>query len=245
MLTYISTRIPAANHFTLIQYSDPLSLQERYPELSNDLVTSTLKMRSQSGLPFWDCLLANINQGDIDTLRVLCEAVYHNDTPVRELAVDVLDLNETLLAKLRRQSPHDTIAVSSKIDINQDEVAHIPLLDFHIPCTPQNLDIVCEAMSAIIGAEVIILESGKSYHAYAVALLSELEWRQFLYRAVLLNPIVDTRYIAHQLTEGRCALRIVPTARKTYAPKVVASVNSGINRVYNSPPLVWSLDEGM
>lgn len=68
----------------------------------------------------------------------------------------------------------------------------------------------------------ILLESGESYHAYGARLMSEEQFRRFLGKALLCAPIVDRAYLAHQWTEGRCALRLTAGGGKSNVPKVVS-----------------------
>ena len=69
-----------------------------------------------------------------------------------------------------------------------------------------------------------LLSSGKSYHFYGANLLTDEDLRIFLGRALLFAPITDKTWIAHQLIEGSCALRI--SSRKDYGgpPKIIAII---------------------
>jgi hypothetical protein len=48
-----------------------------------------------------------------------------------------------------------------------------------------------------------------------------VEWMDFLGRALLFAPIVDRAYLAHQLLERRCALRISAVGDEKPVPRVV------------------------
>lgn len=58
-------------------------------------------------------------------------------------------------------------------------------------------------------------------------ILTQPEFEKFLGTALLLAPIVDRAYIAHQLIEGRCALRLTPGGGKSQVPTVVAVLLKG------------------
>jgi hypothetical protein len=81
-------------------------------------------------------------------------------------------------------------------------------LDFHCPSSAPNLELVAEALRLLDIGAGFILESGKSYHFYGRRLITDSERISFLSRALLLAPIVDRSWIAHQLLEGACGLRI-------------------------------------
>jgi hypothetical protein len=49
----------------------------------------------------------------------------------------------------------------------------------------------------------------------------------FLARALMYSPIIDRAYIAHQLLEKRCSLRISGKENKSSLPKVIAISQGG------------------
>ena len=102
-------------------------------------------------------------------------------------------------------------------------IAHVPMLDFHAFKSPANLRIVEVIAQRLLPEGSILLDSGESYHLYGTKLLSEENFRLFLARALLFAPIVDRAYVAHQLIEGRCALRLSPGGGKITVPVVVAA----------------------
>jgi hypothetical protein len=54
----------------------------------------------------------------------------------------------------------------------------------------------------------MLVNSGRSYHFYGDRLLTTSKWREVLLRASLLAPIVDGRWITHQLLQGYAALQV-------------------------------------
>lgn len=44
---------------------------------------------------------------------------------------------------------------------------------------------------------------------------------EFLGRALLFTPVVDGRWVAHQMIEGQCALRVSPGNAQQIVPVVV------------------------
>jgi len=69
-----------------------------------------------------------------------------------------------------------------------------------------------------------IVETDRSYHFYGAELLTGQEWSQFLGRALQFSPIVDRAWIAHQLIDLSCNLRIAPRLPDGKKLRVVAVV---------------------
>lgn len=53
-----------------------------------------------------------------------------------------------------------------------------------------------------------IINSGNSYHFIGCDLVNEAELVDFLAKGLLYGPITDTRWIAHQIIERSCTLRV-------------------------------------
>ena len=111
---------------------------------------------------------------------------------------------------MRSVQRHGILVVSSDVKLLSRERAHIPMVDFRCPATGKNRELAIRACSLIDQAGGYLLESGHSYHFYGKSLLKPDEFLAFLGRILLLSPIVDRAWIAHQLIEGACGLRISP-----------------------------------
>jgi hypothetical protein len=100
---------------------------------------------------------------------------------------------------------------------------HLPMLDMGAPVgtgAPACVDAL-----AALGLSGQLYESGRSYHFIANRPVSPDEFRALLARAQLLSPIVDARWVAHQLIDGRAGLRISTDAvRHTTPHKFVTGV---------------------
>ena len=77
--------------------------------------------------------------------------------------------------------------------------------------------------SRALGIAGELSSTGRSCHSFGLESVSEREWRQFMARALLLAPITDERWIAHQLLTGYASLR-VSTSDKGEAPVPLGSV---------------------
>jgi hypothetical protein len=116
------------------------------------------------------------------------------------------------------------LAVSSRVVLNNHEEAHIPLVDFQCMQSKRNLIHLTLAMRRINHMGGVILNSGNSYHYYGISLLTDTEWRQYIGRCLLLEPLVDVRYLGHCLLENEAAIRISPHQHSGKYPTVVAVV---------------------
>lgn len=96
--------------------------------------------------------------------------------------------------------------ICSRLKIS-GETKHLPLLDFHIPISEQNQHI-CEQLLRELKLSGYLLNSGKSYHFIGNTLLSEVQLIEKLYYALLLSPMIDRAWIAHQLIQKYCCLRV-------------------------------------
>jgi hypothetical protein len=92
---------------------------------------------------------------------------------------------------------HEALAVSSEVTLQARKEMHIPMIDFQCTKSPSNLEYLRSALRRIGPREGTILESVKSYHYYGIPLLSKSQWYEFIGRCLLLEPLVDVRYLGH------------------------------------------------
>lgn len=124
------------------------------------------------------------------------------------------------------------IGIRSLVTLADGSFAHIPMVDFSLPKSPENLAIIKKRIRNITGEEKgLILESGKSYHYYGVNLRTEESWQEFMAKCLLTSifqgkdqpfiEVADSRYIGHSLLGGACVLRISANAERKLIPVVV------------------------
>lgn len=101
---------------------------------------------------------------------------------------------------------HEALKAISKVK-TRIGIFHIPLLDLDIPVDENGIEKIREISFGLGIKHAAILNSGRSYHFWGLELLSEEEWRRFMYKALLLDKI-DRRWIGHRLIDGQANLRI-------------------------------------
>jgi hypothetical protein len=201
----------------------PLQLRVNAEDFKLVLEKATT-IRATYGLPFWDSVnLSCFEQGSYVS-HLLKEALFHNGKDVREkfLARDEMR-QENIEALARNVGGENMCAISSVVEMMDDSILHIPMLDFHCPASKQNLDLVREATALLGLSNGIVVSSGKSFHFYGVDLVSTSSMVNILTRGLLLAPIIDRAWLAHQLIENAAALRISPRATFGY-PNVVSLI---------------------
>lgn len=104
------------------------------------------------------------------------------------------------------------------------EAAHIPMLDIEFAPKDENLSYLISCLRALGEAAGAILISGASYHYYGYNLLTPEAWRKFMYKSLLLDEVVDTRWVGHRLIDGQANLRITPKGEYNFIPYVVAEL---------------------
>lgn len=186
----------------LLQERTNLSLEEeRVIELARG-------MKKEHGLPFWDAVLLSCLQSKVLPVHILQAASFHNKSAQAVSWFCRDDLRPEQLRELSQRSRGQMIIISSLVELYDGSRAHIPMLDFHIPVSVKNLDLVDIVVRELSSGDGFVLESGRSYHFYGEWLLEEHELAKFLGRALQYAPIVDRAWVAHQLIESACRLRI-------------------------------------
>jgi hypothetical protein len=185
-----------------------------------------LELRSRTGLPFWDAALLELPNVP-GAIRLLDAAMAHVSFRGHERP---LSWASAVAGGIERECSEfsatrgASLAFLSEVVCRDGSLRHLPMADFHAFKSAPNQRIVEAVAERLFPNGAILLESGESYHAYGTELLSEVDFRVFLGRAMLCAPIVDRAYLAHQVIEGRCALRLTSGGGKSHVPTVVATL---------------------
>jgi hypothetical protein len=203
--------IDSLSLFALTTESQPDRVVDR-PEMK-DVVAEALQVRKEYKVPFWEAVLLiarNKNGRALDL--VLDAASYHQPTSEAE-AWFHLTAADGLPRRIKEITAtadgQRVIALSSKVTTKSTQSpAHLQMLDFRIRPNEENEKLASEILKRA-GVEGILLNSGNSYHFYGYHLMrSDSELSSFLGKVSLYAPFIDQRWVAHQLIEGACALRI-------------------------------------
>ncbi|WP_285790631.1 hypothetical protein [Micromonospora sp. NBRC 101691] len=220
---------PGGAELTIFELTVPPEAQKRVvhrPELKA-VIQASLRLRSDHGVPFWDAMMLNSLSQPEDVRSILLDACgLHQpmSAAVAQHRISVTDLDSPTLRSILTTAKEGSISVfSSRLVMPDGTENHLPLLDFRLPVSATSSAII-EDVVRRLELQGIVLESGNSYHFYGRRLLSPKELRELLGRAILYAPIVDYRWIAHQLVEGACALRISRGKSFSYSPRVLLEV---------------------
>jgi hypothetical protein len=189
-------------------------------------IDKALEFRKISGLPFWDCANLACFESGSETGRLLSEALFHNGDAASRWTKPIDWVCRDNLEKLVESLDRNRILIlSSEVKLDSGEVMHIPMIDFHCPESTQNTALVEECMRRLNCGGGWIVSSGKSYHFYGRHLLSQASLYKFLAYALLLSPITDRAWIAHQIIEGSCGLRISKRPSDQEPPRIVSQID--------------------
>jgi hypothetical protein len=201
--------------------SPPIQENPTLSEGEHQLVSDALELRSVTAFPFWDCLLQVTANSNIGAEHLFSVAQRHNPQcqsiqrlPRESVRADVLD---TLMSDL---TPGEVLAISSLTECGDKRILHVPMLDFHCQISSMN-DIRVKTIAQNLDLHGYIVHSGQSYHFYGSNLLDTDHLIKLLAKALLFAPFVDRAWVAHQLIERACGLRISPGKSYLRSPVVV------------------------
>ena len=214
----------AAMSFATVDFAPLIEARGRLAPAEDVAVATGLHLRETLRLPFWEGVLLAASTGECTAGGGLLDAAAFHQAigsrrtwlPVREVEVARLDV---MCAEA--QQGGRMLAVTSAVRLPDGAIQHLPMMDFHLAYSSPATALLTKLV-ARWGVPGALLRSGKSYHFYGRTLFDETALTRFLGRALLYTPIVDRAWIAHQLLEQSCALRI--SARPEYGgpPTILA-----------------------
>lgn len=222
---YLVEALPEISAVKLVSYADPPSLQDRLaltPEQAV-VVARARALKREHAIPFWDGLLSAIADSLGPSRELLSAATFHQSFAAEPIIVSRDAVRAGVIEATVFDAAPKQIGFLSEVVLNDERLAHVPMLDFQRPCSPASLPLVTDVARILFGSSGIILESGNSYHAVGLRLMSDAELRRMLAQALMFGAIVDRRYVGHQLIEGRCCLRLSKRAPSGSEPRVAGS----------------------
>lgn len=195
---------------------------------NEDLIEQARTIRAAQKIPFWHALfIAGELSSDGVSTDILRSALYHQDLGQhRALEFVVSEETPRQLADLVRRTPlhgRDSIAIQSRVTLPDGDDRYLPMLDFTSKSDRPGSAGTVQAAAEVLGTAGILCSSARSFHFYGRSLVTREEQLEFWARALLLTPIVDERWIAHQMRAQVGLLRFSPN-EKGVVPKVISSV---------------------
>lgn len=203
------------------RYRPPPSLQDRLTttDSGQSLVRAALMLRERIEVPFWQALMIAIRDSECVPDRLLDAAMFHEGSGI------CADLTRAEVERGELESHASTrgslVALDSLLELEGRE-AHLALMDFRVTPSDANTRLVVAICRRLLSDGFVVLASGRSYHVCGTALQVAEERIAFLGRSLLFSPIVDDRYVAHQLSQPSSSLRISASVDSELGPHVVA-----------------------
>ena len=152
---------------------------------------------------------------------LLDAALYHQSQSGSETVLTRREVLAGAVGRLIKDlDPNHSLAINSAIRFTDGSTRHLPLLDFHCPVSDHGRSLAVAVASRLLGTGFLLLAGHNSYHLWGLNPVPVDSLINFLARALFFAPIVDRAYVAHQLLERRCALRVSADALKP-VPRVV------------------------
>lgn len=186
--------------------------------------------KAESHQPFWDALFDQMpSLGPADVSEILRLARFHQSMDTVATRIPFALRGSGLKGVLARHDvipENEILALSSRLVLASGAEAHLPMLDYRVPITRENAGLILDQLKAM-QASGWLFASGRSYHFLGDSLLDGAAGlAHFLGQALLFSPIVDGRWLAHQLIEGACALRVSSGDKSQVVPMLVARVDT-------------------
>jgi hypothetical protein len=199
----------------------PIQEESSIRASEQELINRALGVRKNMGLPFWDSLFLCLSSQPASVENVIRRATLHNSQDSDSFILQRDDCTDAQMRKLIEALPAGVmLAISSRVSVKGGKMRHLPMLDFHCETSQAN-DHLVRLIVTEIGLRGYVARSGRSYHFYGKGLVDEQELISILGKALLFCPIIDRAWIAHQLLERACGLRISPGKDYQNCPKII------------------------
>ena len=206
---------------TVCLYKTPLLLQQRISAtpFEQEIIDTALGIRSEVKIPFWEAIFAACLRAGKCSDSLLDAALFHNGFgDLTTIATKRLELNglKDIVA-----SGQNNIGLASRVELADVPAHHLAMMDFHCSVTVKNIEMVTSICRRLMPNGFLLLDSGDSYHACGIVLLTAEERLEFLSKSLFFAPIVDSAYIAHQLMQPMSSIRISTGGSRTKCPEVL------------------------
>ena len=153
-----------------------LNTPERYP-------IKIFRFKIYSPLP---PLSERMQVATSQSVSSVAEALKH-DAECEVLEMASVDLNFATMRTIMDSLPETRLmGLYSRCIFRDDLSLHIPMMDFHVEPSQENLSIIRHGLESMGQKRGAILESGRSYHFYGFDLMSPKDWQKFMGQCLLL-----------------------------------------------------------
>jgi hypothetical protein len=222
-IEFLVESLPAINRIKLFVPPPvkPIQFDPSMMEPEKDVIRKGLAFREETKLPFWDSVFLALSRDPVDAVNLLRRATLHNPQDQGSCLVQRNDCTECRLRETIQALPNGRIlAVSSAVLTHQGETLHVPMLDFHVGVSGES-SVLVKSILTEMGLRGYIARSGGSYHFYGRELVNTESLITFLGKSLLFCPVADRAWIAHQLIERACGLRISPGKGYLGCPEII------------------------
>lgn len=189
-----------------------------------DLIRTAWRQCGESGFPLWDTVMVLLTRSDQISDTLLSQAMAHHGISRTRFSIGPDSFAHKTHEMLERLPRDQMLAICSDVRLKNGSTRHIPMVDFRCPISPHSLELVSKIAKLFDVGKGFIVETDRSYHFYGAELMTGQELPKFLGHALQFSPIVDRAWIAHQLIDGCCNLRIAPRRPEGKVLRVVAVV---------------------
>lgn len=167
------------------------------PEIA--FIHSVQDRKKIQGGSFWEnCFRETESSGEYHD-AILNGALFHNpNTNFNYYSRDVF---------ITSNEQYENTAFNSEVTLKNGLKRHIVMLDFKINKS-MRAQTLCTNYIKALGLSGAIFDSGKSYHFISRTLSTKSELIEILAKFILLHPISDKSWAAHQIIEDSASLRI-------------------------------------
>lgn len=212
---------PDIETLEIYRYSSPPSLQARVSlnEREQVVLDLALRKRTEEAVPFWHAVFSSFLEAGWCSPEIVQAALLHNGPgAVTEIAVS--QLNGHKLDEFFRCDERN-VGLSSRLTKKDGTAMHMAMLDFRCDVEPASECVINTICEGLYSGGFVVVESGHSYHACGYDLLANHERIDFLARALVFSPVIDTAYLAHQIRQPFSTIRISRGGSSDRLPKVV------------------------
>jgi hypothetical protein len=179
-------------------------------------------LHERYGVGFWDSVLSMaLHKGELGAQFVRL-AMMHDAAPdEREFRLTRREWDDGKFDAIDEFLPDGYgVAISSRLELSGQGEAHLPMLDFRCPHSDAAVALLRGLFQELKQERGVLVKSRRSYHYYGLNIVSKAGLTEFLARALLASPVVDSRYIGHRMLDGACRLRISAAQGKGQIPVV-------------------------